>query len=41
MIATLIHRRRWKASYGRSLRRIHPSVTLFTLLILFPAIALA
>ena len=41
MIATLIPRRRWKASYGRSLRRIPPSVTLFTLLILFPVLALA
>ena len=41
MIATLISRRRWQASYRNRLRRIRPSVTLFTLLILFPALALA
>jgi type IV secretory pathway VirB2 component (pilin) len=41
MIATLISRRRWQASYRNHLRRIRPSVTLFTLLILFPALALA
>ena len=41
MIATLISRRRWKGSHGSSLRRIRPSATLFTLLILFPALALA
>jgi hypothetical protein len=41
MIATLIPRRRWKDSYGSPLRRLRPSATLFTLLILIPAIALA
>ena len=41
MIATLIPGRRWKASRLRPLRRLRPSVTLFTLLILFPALALA
>ena len=41
MIATLIPRRRWKASRLSPLRRLRPSVTLFTLLILFPALALA
>jgi len=41
MIATLIPRRRWKASYLSPLRRLRPSATLFTLLILFPALALA
>jgi type IV secretory pathway VirB2 component (pilin) len=41
MIATLIPRRRWKASHGSPLRRLRPSATLFTLLILFPALALA
>ena len=30
MIATLIPRRRWKASYGSPLRRLRPSATLFT-----------
>ena len=40
MIATLIPRRRCKASHGSPLRRIRPSATLITLLILFPAIAL-
>ena len=41
MIATLIPRRRWKDSYWSPLRRLRPSATLFTLLILFPALALA
>jgi type IV secretory pathway VirB2 component (pilin) len=41
MIATLIPRRRWQASYRDRLRWMRPSVTLFTLLILFPALALA
>ena len=41
MITTLIPRRRWKASHGSPLRRIRPSASLFTLLIVFPAIALA
>ena len=41
MIATLMPRRRWKASHASPLRRIRPSATLFTLLILFPALALA
>ena len=41
MIATVIPRRRWKASYGGPMRRLRPSATLFTLLILFPALALA
>jgi len=41
MIATLIPRRRWRASQGSPLRRIRPSATLFTLLILCPALALA
>ncbi len=41
MIATLIPRRRWQASNRSRLRRIRPSVTLFTLLILFPALAIA
>ena len=41
MIATLIPRRRWQASHRSRLRRIPPSLTLFTLLILFPALALA
>ena len=41
MMATLIPRRRWKASYGSPLRRLRPSATLFTMLILFPALALA
>ena len=41
MIATLIPRRRWKSSYGSPMRRLRPSATLFALLILFPALALA
>jgi type IV secretion system protein VirB2 len=41
MIATLIPKGRWQASYRSRLRRIRPNVTLFTLLILSPAIALA
>jgi type IV secretory pathway VirB2 component (pilin) len=41
MIATFIPRRRLQTSHGSRLRRIRPSVTLFTLLILFPALALA
>ena len=41
MIATLIPKRRWKASYGSPMRRLRPSAALFTLLILFPALALA
>ena len=41
MIATLIPRRRWKASYESPMRRLRPSATLLTLLILYPAPALA
>jgi type IV secretory pathway VirB2 component (pilin) len=41
MIATLIPTRRWQVSYRNRLHRIRPSITLFTLLILFPALALA
>jgi type IV secretory pathway VirB2 component (pilin) len=41
MIATFLPRRRLQASRGSRLRRIRPSVTLFTLLVLFPALALA
>ena len=41
MIATLIPRRRWQASHRSRPHRITPSLTLLTLLILFPALALA
>lgn len=41
MIATFIPRRRLQASDRSRLRRIRPSVTLFTLLILFPALSVA
>jgi type IV secretion system protein VirB2 len=41
MIATLIPRCRWQASHRSRLRRRPPSLTIFTLLILFPALALA
>ena len=41
MIATLIVRRRRQFFSKSSLRRIRPSLTLLTLLILFPALALA
>ena len=41
MIATLIPSPRWQASYRSRLRRIRLSVTLFTLLILFPALSVA
>ena len=41
MIATLTHSRRLQAAFRGSLRRIRPGLSLFTLLILFPALALA
>jgi membrane-associated protease RseP (regulator of RpoE activity) len=41
MIATLIPRARWKASYWSPMRRLRPSATLFTLLIVLPALALS
>ena len=41
MIATLTHSRRLRAAFKGSLRRIRPGLSLFTLLILFPALALA
>jgi type IV secretory pathway VirB2 component (pilin) len=41
MIATLSPTRRMRATLRGSPRRILPSLTLFTLLILFPALALA
>jgi type IV secretory pathway VirB2 component (pilin) len=41
MIATLTHSRRFQAAFRGSLRRIRPGLSLFTLLILFPAFALA
>jgi len=41
MIATLTHCRRLQAAFRGSLRRIRPGLSLFTLLILFPALALA
>jgi len=41
MIATLTHRHRLQAAFRGSLRRTHPGLSLFTLLILFPALALA
>jgi hypothetical protein len=41
MIAALTPTRRFQAALRGSLRRICPSLSLFTLLILFPALALA
>src|ERR1035437_8825144 len=41
MIAALTPTRRFQAALRGSLRRIRPSLSLFTLLILFPALALA
>jgi type IV secretory pathway VirB10-like protein len=41
MIPTLTHSRRLPAAFRGSLRRIRPGLSLFTLLILFPALALA
>ena len=41
MIAALTPTRRFQTVLSASLRRICPSLTLFTLLILFPALALA
>jgi type IV secretion system protein VirB2 len=41
MIATLVPRRRRQVFSRTSLRRIRPSFTLFTLLILLPALSLA
>jgi type IV secretory pathway VirB2 component (pilin) len=41
MIATLTHSRRLQAAFRGSLRRIRAGLSLFTLLILFPALALA
>src|ERR1700684_2022046 len=41
MIATLTPTRRLQAALRGSLRRIRPGLTLYTLLILFPALALA
>ena len=41
MIAALTLTRRFQAALRGSLRRIRPSLSLFTLLILFPALALA
>ena len=41
MIITLTHSRRLQAAFRGSLRRICPGLSLFTLLILFPALALA
>ena len=41
MNATLTHRRRLQAAFRGRLRRLRPSLSLFTLLILFPALALA
>ncbi|MGA2252870.1 hypothetical protein [Terracidiphilus sp.] len=41
MIAVLTPTRRFQTVLSASLRRICPSLTLFTLLILFPALALA
>ena len=41
MIAVLTPTRRFQAALRCSLRRIRPSLSLFTLLILFPALALA
>ena len=41
MIATLISCNRPQTALTRRLRRLRPSLTLFTLLIIFPALALA
>jgi len=41
MNATLTHSRRLQAAFRGNLRRIRPVLSLFTLLILFPALALA
>lgn len=41
MIAALTPTRRFQAALRSSLRRIRPSITLFTLLILFPALSVA
>ena len=41
MITTLTNSRRLQAAFRGSLRRIRPGLSLFTLLILFPALALA
>jgi type IV secretion system protein VirB2 len=41
MNATLIHSRRLQAAFRGRLRRLRPSLSLLTLLILFPALALA
>jgi type IV secretory pathway VirB2 component (pilin) len=41
MNATLTHSRRLQAAFRGRLRRLRPSLSLFTLLILFPALALA
>jgi type IV secretion system protein VirB2 len=41
MIATLESRRRFPAALRASLRRMRPTLSLFTLLVLFPALALA
>ena len=41
MIATLIPKRQLQAALVRNLRRFRPSLPLFTLLILFPALAAA
>jgi type IV secretion system protein VirB2 len=41
MNATLTHSRRLRAAFRGRLRRLRPSLSLFTLLILFPALALA
>ena len=41
MNATLTHSRRLQAAFRGRLRRLRPSLSIFTLLILFPALALA
>jgi len=41
MNATLTHTRRLQAAFRGRLHRLRPSLSLFTLLILFPALALA
>ena len=41
MNATLTHSRRLQAAFRGRLRQLRPSLSLFTLLILFPALALA
>jgi type IV secretion system protein VirB2 len=41
MNATFTHSRRLQAAFRGRLRRLRPSLSLFTLLILFPALALA